>query len=473
MAFSYEELWVRAAWTLSVFAVLVIFPSVFSQASLAEAAGGGSIVTLKTTSTATTSASSIPVYAVFPDGTIISNDFTASDIAVTNATVTDFWGEGHPDGEFYYFNIVPTAPGIVTVMVPADVASSNCVRGVCSTPIGNQASNMLTFFSTASTTATTTPPTVMANLIANSTFETIGSNGLPQGWGKGGYGNNTRVLTYPVTSWDSSKAAKVTITAYTSGDAKWFFMPVSVTAGTNYQFTDEYLSNTQSIVTAQYTMSDGTFKYKDLGTFAPSSSVQTANLQFIPPAGTTAVTIFHLIMSVGSLTVDNYSLNQVGTITPPPPPAATTSPIYTDTLATGWRNWSWGTTVDFNSSDIVVEGTRSLKVAYTTVWGGLYLHNDIANTTGVATLSFMVNGGTVGGQVLYLRAYDAGGIAKLPVNLTRYLPQVGLKANTWQRIDIPWSDLQITTGAPFTGFTIQGATGNIEPPYYVDVIHLQ
>src|SRR4051812_38294002 len=76
---------------------------------------------------------------------------------------------------------------------------------------------------------TAAPPLVAAttrgpNLIVNPSFETAGSTGLPANWLKGGYGTNTRTPTYPATpSQDGAVAARVSITSYSSGDAKWYF----------------------------------------------------------------------------------------------------------------------------------------------------------------------------------------------------------------------------------------------------------
>src|SRR5690348_12104458 len=54
------------------------------------------------------------------------------------------------------------------------------------------------------------------NLIQNPSVETVGTNGLPIGWAKGGYGTNTRTLTYPVTGTcgAGTKAVQVTLSNY-------------------------------------------------------------------------------------------------------------------------------------------------------------------------------------------------------------------------------------------------------------------
>ena len=104
------------------------------------------------------------------------------------------------------------------------------------------------------------------NLISNPSVETSGSSGLSQGWFKGGYGTNTRALTYLTSGGhDSIRALKAEITAYTSGDAKWYFQDVAVIAGKKYQYSDWSISNVEAALTVRYKLSDGSFRYFDLG----------------------------------------------------------------------------------------------------------------------------------------------------------------------------------------------------------------
>jgi hypothetical protein len=116
-------------------------------------------------------------------------------------------------------------------------SSESPERGSAKLPTSNTL--MPTFSPTVTTAAEPTAPSAAAttlgpNLIANPSVETDGGSGVPSGWFKGGYGTNTRSLTYPATpAQDGSKALKAQITAYTSGDAKWFPADVTVTPGRN------------------------------------------------------------------------------------------------------------------------------------------------------------------------------------------------------------------------------------------------
>ncbi len=146
------------------------------------------------------------------------------------------------------------------------------------------------------------------NLIANPGVEASSTTGLPSGWLKGGYGTNTRVLSYPVTGYESPRALKTSITSYTSGDAKWYFSAVPVKANTTYEFSNVYRSNTRSYVTVQFKLADGTLTYRDIGTLGSSTTWKTFTTSFTTPANATALTVFHLIKSVGYLETDNYFL---------------------------------------------------------------------------------------------------------------------------------------------------------------------
>ena len=172
--------------------------------------------------------------------------------------------------------------------------------------------------STGTTTATTTPPTppVAGNLVQNWDLEQAGTGGNPLAWNRGGYGTNSRTYTYPATGANGSKAAKVSISSYTSGDAKWYFNPIQVQPGT-YTYSDDFTANIPSTLTVQYQAPDGTYSYLDIGK-APASSASFSHLtfDFTVPAGVSNITVFHLIEGVGTLNIDNVSVVQKSVITP-------------------------------------------------------------------------------------------------------------------------------------------------------------
>jgi len=158
------------------------------------------------------------------------------------------------------------------------------------------------------------------NLVPNGSLESAGGSGLPASWKKGGYGTNTRSLTYPVPGVGGGKAIKTAITSYTNGDAKWYFNPVSISPGT-YVYSNEYMSDRVSFVTVQFQNTSGAFSYKDVATLPAAAGAFTPmSAEFTVPANTANVTVFHLIKGVGFVTIDNVAIYAKGSTPPPPPP---------------------------------------------------------------------------------------------------------------------------------------------------------
>src|ERR1700683_3461949 len=84
------------------------------------------------------------------------------------------------------------------------------------------------------------------NLIANPLVETADPNNAnaPADWLVGNWGTNTFNTSYLKSGpAGDTNSVEVNMTAYSSGDAKWYFTPVNVTAGSQYTFSDEYESN--------------------------------------------------------------------------------------------------------------------------------------------------------------------------------------------------------------------------------------
>jgi len=156
-------------------------------------------------------------------------------------------------------------------------------------------------------TPTPTPPTPVTNLVVNPSAETA-TNNVPTGWVANGWGTNTKTQTYETSGQDGTRSLKTTISAYTDGDAKWYFNPVAVTPGSAYVFSDYYKSNVDTEVDAMVTMADGTVQYYYMGTVAASPTSWTKiSMQFTAPANAKTITIFHTLAKVGYLQVDNYN----------------------------------------------------------------------------------------------------------------------------------------------------------------------
>src|SRR6266540_1222131 len=116
------------------------------------------------------------------------------------------------------------------------------------------------------------------NLVPNPSLENA-SGGLPVSWVKGRWGTNSAVFTYPVSGFDGSSAAKVELTSYTSGDAKWYHADIPVTPGKEYFFSDYSIANVPTKVTVQYRMSNASFTYKDILEVPASTDWQRNQMQ--------------------------------------------------------------------------------------------------------------------------------------------------------------------------------------------------
>jgi peptidoglycan/xylan/chitin deacetylase (PgdA/CDA1 family) len=168
------------------------------------------------------------------------------------------------------------------------------------------------------------PPPSSDNLIQNPSFEEMDTSGKPKNWSTDIWQNNNAQFVYPVAGYESARAAQIIISSYTSGDAKWYFNDVAVTPGLTYEFSDYYMSDVQSNITFRFTNIDNTYSYKGIEDLSPSATWKKYTKNITIPANAKALTLLHIIESVGYLTVDNYYLKPVST-TPTPPPA---DPIY-------------------------------------------------------------------------------------------------------------------------------------------------
>jgi peptidoglycan/xylan/chitin deacetylase (PgdA/CDA1 family) len=163
-----------------------------------------------------------------------------------------------------------------------------------------------------------------SNLVVNGDLEQ-GSTNAPTGWSQDSWGTLTKTFSYPVAGNGGGNAAQVQVTSYSSGDAKWMFNHVPVTAGQTYQYSDNYKANVATEVDAEYKLSNGTFSYVWLGSPASTgTNWGTFSTSLKVPTGVVSVSILHVLAGVGTLAIDNVSLSS-GTTTPPPAPKPTIS----------------------------------------------------------------------------------------------------------------------------------------------------
>lgn len=148
-------------------------------------------------------------------------------------------------------------------------------------------------------------------LILNGTLEDVEtSTNWPKFWYQGNWGTNSVSFSYPVAGNGSDKAAKVEISSITDGDAKWYFEDISVDPNSIYEFSDQYISDISSRIVARFKLNDGNYSYLEVGSVNPSTTWQTISQTITPPSNAITMTVFHLIDKIGSLTIDNISLNK-------------------------------------------------------------------------------------------------------------------------------------------------------------------
>jgi len=219
-------------------------------------------------------------------------------------------------------------------------------------------------------TPPTTPPASTTNLIANSSFETANGSD-PSAWQRGGWGTNNATLTH--TTGDAhtgTRSAGITISSITSGDAKWYANPVTVSPGTTYAYQDYYKSNVTSRIVVATTNASGVDSYTELAAAPASNSWVLYSASFTVPADGKTATIYHILDKVGSLSIDDVSLTS-GIATPPVTPQPSTNSIVNPSLETvdganpaNWQSDKWGTnTTAFTYvQNDAHTGSRSAKV---------------------------------------------------------------------------------------------------------------
>lgn len=226
------------------------------------------------------------------------------------------------------------------------------------------------------------------NLITNPSVETPGSpTTTPQSWLQGNWGSNTAAFTYAGTGQDGTRSVSVSVSNYVSGDAKWYFAPVSVTPGTNYSFSDYYQSTVPTALVAQYTTASGVNSYVDLAQEPASATWAPVNVNFTVPAGVTTMTIFDLINSNGTLTTDNFSLSAIVATAPTvslTAPTANASIVGTTTLSANASDTTGIKSVQFQVDGVNV-GSAVTAAPYQTSWNSTTATNGAHIITAIAT----------------------------------------------------------------------------------------
>ena len=144
--------------------------------------------------------------------------------------------------------------------------------------------------------------------------------------------------------------------------------------------------------------------------------------------------------------------------------AQTNEIIYSNSLQNGWVSWGWAT-INFSCTSPVLPGCADSISVYCTNYTALYLHQTPSDSTPFTNLTFWLNGGASGGQVLTV----TGTLNQ--VNQANYtLP--ALAANTWQQFTVPLAAMGLADQPDFDGIWIWNLNNFTNPTFYVDNIVL-
>jgi hypothetical protein len=150
------------------------------------------------------------------------------------------------------------------------------------------------------------------NLVTNPTIDRF-SGRNPVDWSRAAWGSlDARYsVAKPGQAGSGDGALQIRVTRYESGDAKWMFPAVTTVPGAQYDFGFSYKSNVPSAVVAEITMADGTHQYPSLGDLPVSRAEWSEfHTSIVAPEGSAALTVYHLIATVGWIRSDTFTLVQ-------------------------------------------------------------------------------------------------------------------------------------------------------------------
>ncbi len=171
------------------------------------------------------------------------------------------------------------------------------------------------------------------NLISNPGFETAGTGDMPACWSKSGWGNNDFTFATVADAHSGTKAMKVTLTRRVDGDRKALITENTacapkVTPDRQYDLSLWYKSDTPdtSVTLFRRDTTAGWQYWTDLKTLPVSPAYQRTEVRTpVVPPGTEQIAWGVSVYGTGSVTTDDYVMEEV---TPPAPePTCTATPV--------------------------------------------------------------------------------------------------------------------------------------------------
>jgi len=143
-----------------------------------------------------------------------------------------------------------------------------------------------------------------------------------------------------------------------------------------------------------------------------------------------------------------------------PPPAPFLYGFYEDGILNSWGNWGWGGPVDFSNTEIVRDGTASIKKTYDGSWDAMRFGGGNISTSAYTNIVFSIFGtpGTGGKKI------------SLILNQAWSSPQYIITVNEgeWQDISVPLAGMGLSEINDFL-FQAQGWSGSV----YIDHVGLR
>lgn len=146
------------------------------------------------------------------------------------------------------------------------------------------------------------------NLVANPNITQLqGSN--PVGWTSDKYGDNQTQFSVVAGPNETSKALRVNIDEYNSGDSKWLMQTIPTAENQLVEFSLDYRSNQTADIVAVATDNDGDNRYLDMGRVVSTKSAwKTTRNSFVTPENTKSIQIAVILDQKGWVESSNYSV---------------------------------------------------------------------------------------------------------------------------------------------------------------------
>jgi peptidoglycan/xylan/chitin deacetylase (PgdA/CDA1 family) len=152
-------------------------------------------------------------------------------------------------------------------------------------------------------------PVSGTNLVKNTGFKTIDpETKLPTSWDTSQVGNNNGKFSLTAGPLGTT-AARVEVTQYKDGDAKWVTEAMPVKPGEFYRFETQYRTSAYTYALVDFSYADGSHNYVILQPVHPSgSSWQTYRTSFVVPANVVTMSVSQVIDQAGILDSTGYKL---------------------------------------------------------------------------------------------------------------------------------------------------------------------